>query len=332
MQSLIDTERISVEQARTHPQRNLLLQALDGRVEVEPVIEVMEPQLGDRLLVCSDGLSSYASDDAIHCRARHRHPRRGRRTAGGARPGRRCAGQRHLPRRGRRRAPRPRRHRRGRGDPGHRHGRPERRRVARGSRRSGPGGRRRPGVPRRGLTRRRTRRDRASASRRRAETGAGERRRCSRRSAVETSGADGSARGHGRAPCSRPAVAAARHRRRGAAGDRRRRLRCVPLDPDPVLRRHLRRPGRHLPGRAARPSLAASSRTSWRPRSIIADGLPTFARVQLRATDRRELADGARKIVASLEDQLESCQDEPPPSGCPGALDTPEPDASPSAS
>ena len=66
VQTLIDSERITDDQARVHPQRNLLLQALDGRVEVEPVVEVLTPRLGDRLLACSDGLSSYSSAEAIH--------------------------------------------------------------------------------------------------------------------------------------------------------------------------------------------------------------------------------------------------------------------------
>jgi protein phosphatase len=55
---------------------------------------------------------------------------------------------------------------------------------------------------------------------------------------------------------------------------------------------------------------------------IPADGLPSFARDQLASTIPASTMEGARKIVASLDDQLQSCQDEPPPSGCPGALDT----------
>jgi serine/threonine protein phosphatase PrpC len=62
VQSLIDQGRISHEAARTHPQRSLLLQALDGRVEVEPEISVRTPQVGDRYMLCSDGLSGVLSE------------------------------------------------------------------------------------------------------------------------------------------------------------------------------------------------------------------------------------------------------------------------------
>ncbi len=62
VQSLVDQGRISHDDARTHPQRSLLLQALDGRVEVEPVIAVRAPQVGDRYLLCSDGLSGVLAE------------------------------------------------------------------------------------------------------------------------------------------------------------------------------------------------------------------------------------------------------------------------------
>jgi serine/threonine protein phosphatase PrpC len=62
VQSLIDEGRISHDAARTHPQRSLLLQALDGRVEVEPEITVRSPKVDDRYLLCSDGLSGVLSE------------------------------------------------------------------------------------------------------------------------------------------------------------------------------------------------------------------------------------------------------------------------------
>ncbi len=62
VQSLVDQGRISHDDARTHPQRSLLLQALDGRVEVEPVIAVRAPRVGDRYLLCSDGLSGVLAE------------------------------------------------------------------------------------------------------------------------------------------------------------------------------------------------------------------------------------------------------------------------------
>jgi protein phosphatase len=65
VQSLIDQGRISDEEAKTHPQRNLLLQALDGRVEVEPEVVLRTARPGDRYLLCSDGLSSVVSEPTI---------------------------------------------------------------------------------------------------------------------------------------------------------------------------------------------------------------------------------------------------------------------------
>ncbi len=65
VQSLIDQGRISDEDAKTHPQRNMLLQALDGRVEVQPEVVLRTPRLGDRYLLCSDGLSSVVSEPTI---------------------------------------------------------------------------------------------------------------------------------------------------------------------------------------------------------------------------------------------------------------------------
>jgi PPM family protein phosphatase len=65
VQSLLDQGRISDEEAKTHPQRNLLLQALDGRVEVEPEVELRTAQAGDRYLLCSDGLTLVVTEPTI---------------------------------------------------------------------------------------------------------------------------------------------------------------------------------------------------------------------------------------------------------------------------
>jgi PPM family protein phosphatase len=65
VQTLVDEGRISSEAAMLHPQRSLLLQALDGRADVEPVIEIRTPVAGDRYLVCSDGLSAVVSEATV---------------------------------------------------------------------------------------------------------------------------------------------------------------------------------------------------------------------------------------------------------------------------
>jgi protein phosphatase len=65
VQSLIDAGRITPEQARTHPKRNLLLRAIDGSQVPEGETSVREAQRGDRYLLCSDGLSGVVPDEAI---------------------------------------------------------------------------------------------------------------------------------------------------------------------------------------------------------------------------------------------------------------------------
>ncbi len=66
VQSLVDDGRISQDEAATHPQRSLLLRALDGTSDAEPDLSVREAKLGDRYLLCSDGLSSVVSEETLH--------------------------------------------------------------------------------------------------------------------------------------------------------------------------------------------------------------------------------------------------------------------------
>jgi protein phosphatase len=65
VQALIDQGRIRPDEASTHPQRSLLLRALDGRTDADPDLSMMTAQAGDRYLICSDGLPVAASDDQI---------------------------------------------------------------------------------------------------------------------------------------------------------------------------------------------------------------------------------------------------------------------------
>ncbi len=64
VQSLIDDGRITQDEATHHPQRSLLLRALNG-TEVDPSLTIREVTAGDRYLLCSDGLPGVVSAEAI---------------------------------------------------------------------------------------------------------------------------------------------------------------------------------------------------------------------------------------------------------------------------
>ncbi|GAA2133120.1 PP2C family protein-serine/threonine phosphatase [Nocardioides bigeumensis] len=58
VQTLIDDGRITPEEARTHPHKNLILKAIDSVHEVEPDLFHVDLVPGDRVLLCSDGVLS----------------------------------------------------------------------------------------------------------------------------------------------------------------------------------------------------------------------------------------------------------------------------------
>ncbi|MET9102600.1 MerR family transcriptional regulator [Streptomyces antibioticus] len=75
VQSLVDEGRLTPEEAETHPQRTLLLKALTGAPEAGPGgaggasgsydLRLHEARLGDRYLLCSDGLSQTLPEDTL---------------------------------------------------------------------------------------------------------------------------------------------------------------------------------------------------------------------------------------------------------------------------
>jgi len=75
LQDLIDQGRIHQDAARRHPMQNVLSRSLGHHPEVSPDIASRAMAIGDRILLCSDGLTSYASDAEI-CRVlmRRRDP------------------------------------------------------------------------------------------------------------------------------------------------------------------------------------------------------------------------------------------------------------------
>jgi protein phosphatase len=65
VQGLVDEGRITEEESRTHPHRNLILRAVDGVHEAEPDLFHVEVRAGDRLLFCSDGCSGVLPNERI---------------------------------------------------------------------------------------------------------------------------------------------------------------------------------------------------------------------------------------------------------------------------
>ena len=66
VQELIDRGIITPERAKTHPKRNVIMQALGSEDGVKCDIFVHKLARGERILLCSDGLSNMLSDEVIH--------------------------------------------------------------------------------------------------------------------------------------------------------------------------------------------------------------------------------------------------------------------------
>ena len=65
VQTLVDSGEITLEQAATHPRRNLLMRAIDGVHEVVVDVRDIDLVVGDRFLLCSDGLTGVLDDDTL---------------------------------------------------------------------------------------------------------------------------------------------------------------------------------------------------------------------------------------------------------------------------
>jgi len=66
IQSLVDEGRLSPAAAANHPQRSLIMRALQGSTDADPDLTMHEALLGDRYLLCSDGLTDVVTDEAVH--------------------------------------------------------------------------------------------------------------------------------------------------------------------------------------------------------------------------------------------------------------------------
>ena len=64
VQSLVNDGKLAPEDVSSHPQKSLILKAYTGRA-VEPHLELIQVQPGDRVLLCSDGLSDPVTQQTI---------------------------------------------------------------------------------------------------------------------------------------------------------------------------------------------------------------------------------------------------------------------------
>lgn len=66
VQRLVDSGRITAEEAAVHPRRSVLMRVL-GDVDLTPDIdvEVLDTRPGDRWVLCSDGLSGYVTEQRV---------------------------------------------------------------------------------------------------------------------------------------------------------------------------------------------------------------------------------------------------------------------------
>ena len=77
MADMIEAGRLTPEEARTHPNRSVITRALGSDPRMVPDLYEITVETGDRLLLCSDGLSSMIEDAAIEATlARTRDPQR----------------------------------------------------------------------------------------------------------------------------------------------------------------------------------------------------------------------------------------------------------------
>ena len=63
VERLIATHQITREEARYHPQRNVIYRTIGDKPKIEIEVNSLTLSIGDHLLLCSDGLSGMLEDD-----------------------------------------------------------------------------------------------------------------------------------------------------------------------------------------------------------------------------------------------------------------------------
>jgi protein phosphatase len=66
VERLIATHQITREEARYHPQRNVIYRTIGDKAKIEIEVNSLSLAVGDNLLLCSDGLSGMLEDERIY--------------------------------------------------------------------------------------------------------------------------------------------------------------------------------------------------------------------------------------------------------------------------
>jgi serine/threonine protein phosphatase PrpC len=64
VQSLVDAGRLTLDEASQHPRKSVILRALNGAA-VDPDVSIREARLGDRYLLCTDGLTDVVRAETL---------------------------------------------------------------------------------------------------------------------------------------------------------------------------------------------------------------------------------------------------------------------------
>ena len=65
VQSMIEEGKLTVEEARVHPRKNVITRALGVDESVEPEFNVYDLNEGDMILLCTDGLTNFVDSEDI---------------------------------------------------------------------------------------------------------------------------------------------------------------------------------------------------------------------------------------------------------------------------
>lgn len=65
VEELVRSGQLTKEEARNHPQKNLITKALGVDTAIEPDFFQVDLKIGDKILLCSDGLSNMVPDEEI---------------------------------------------------------------------------------------------------------------------------------------------------------------------------------------------------------------------------------------------------------------------------